>query len=123
VPRPQDLVESLQGALPTDGVAKKHDEKVDQLIVSTASSLKADAFGEPSQDALLPKMLRQKHELAPPGRRTGLRLRRRVDTHRSVGDTVHMLLLDGKTLVLPHQGGIFFGWLATCQLVALLVGF
>lgn len=57
-PGPQDLVESLQGALPTDGVAKEHDEKVDQLIVSTASSLKADAFGEPAQDALLPKMLR-----------------------------------------------------------------
>src|SRR6266567_6290399 len=33
-----------------------------------------------------------------------------------------MLLLDGKKLVLPFQGGIFFGWLATCQLVALLVG-
>src|SRR5512135_3432846 len=121
-PGPQGLVESLQGALPTDGVAKENDKKVDQFIVSKASSLKADAFGELGQDALLPKMLRQEHEFAPPGRRTGQRVSRCLDHHRSVGDTVHMLLLDGKTLILPHQGGIFFGWLATCQLVALLVG-
>jgi len=118
----QGLVESLQGALPTDSVAKEHDKKVDQFIVSKASSLKAHAFGESGQDALLPKMLRQEHEFAPPGRRTRQRVSRRLDNHRSFGDTVHMLLLDGKTLVLPHQGGIFFGWLATCQLVALLVG-
>src|SRR5579885_1085670 len=44
-PGPQNLVESLSGRLGTDSVAKEHDEKVDQLIVATASSLKAHAFG------------------------------------------------------------------------------
>jgi insertion element IS1 protein InsB len=90
--------------------------------VPKASSLKADAFGEPGQNALLPQVLRQEHEFAPPRRRTGQRVSGRLDNHRSVGDTVHMLLLDGKTLILPHQGDIFFSWMVTCQLVALLVG-
>jgi hypothetical protein len=118
----QGLVESLQGALGTDSVAKENDEKADELIVPKASSLKADAFAELGQDALPLKMLRQEYEFAPPERRTAQRVSRRLDNHRSVGDTGHMLLLDGKMLVLPHQGGIFFGWLTTCQLVALLVG-
>src|SRR5512135_2964635 len=108
--------------LGTYGVAKENNKKVDQLIVPKASSLKADAFGELGQDALLPQMLRQEHEFAPPRRRTGQSVNRRLDNHRSVSDTVHMLLLNGKTLLLPHQGDIFFGSLATYQLVALLVG-
>src|SRR5712691_11118094 len=52
-------------------------------------------------------------DLPKPGRRRGDRLRRRLDAHRRISDTVHIYLLVGNTCVLPHQGGIFLRSFAT----------
>src|SRR5205085_10460126 len=55
----------------------------------------------------------EQRDLPKPGRRRGDRLRRRLDAHRRISDTVHISLLIGNTLVLPHQGGIFLSSFAT----------
>src|SRR5437764_6911163 len=52
-------------------------------------------------------------DLPKPGRRRGDRLRRRLDDHRRISDTVHIYLLVGNNVVLPHQGGIFLRSFAT----------
>src|SRR5437660_11013951 len=52
-------------------------------------------------------------DLPKPGRRRGDRLRRSLDDHRRISDTVHIYLLVGNKCVLPHQGGIFLRSFAT----------
>ena len=54
---PHRLVEGLQRAFPTDGVAKEDREKVDHLVVAEAAAGKADALTNLGQDPLLAKML------------------------------------------------------------------
>src|SRR5205085_8125231 len=55
----------------------------------------------------------EQRDLPKPGRRRGDRLRRRLDAHRRISDTVHIYLLVGNNCVLPHQGGIFLSSFAT----------
>src|SRR6266446_3722188 len=43
----------------------------------------------------------------------GIDSRSGLDTHRDIGDTSHVYLLVGNSVVLPHQGGIFLSWFAT----------
>jgi len=52
-------------------------------------------------------------DFAKPRGRRGDRLRRGLDDQRSIGDTVHMYLLEGKCFVLPSQRGHILCWLAT----------
>src|SRR5437762_12402196 len=58
----------------------------------------------------------EQRDLPKPGRRRGDRLRRRLDAHRRISDTVHISLLVGNNCVLPYQGGIFLRSFATSTL-------
>src|SRR5260370_32400730 len=58
-------------------------------------------------------MLDDQSGFAKPGGRREDGLGRSLDDHRSIGDTVHMCLLDGSCFVLPSQRGTFLSLLAT----------
>src|SRR5438128_8176605 len=107
------LVESLQRAFTTDGVAEEHGEKVDHLVVPEATASKAHLRVDSVEDALLAKIGEEQRDLPEPGGQRRGRCGRSLDTHRDIGDTVHVYLLVGNKFVLPHQGGIFLGWFAT----------
>src|SRR5205085_10195369 len=65
------------------------------------------------KDALFAQIGDEQRDLPEPGGCRGDRLRRHLDAHRRISDTVHIYLLVGNSFVLPHQGGIFLRWSAT----------
>jgi hypothetical protein len=117
------LVEGLQGAFPADGIAEEHREKIDHLIAPEAPPRKTHALSDFGQNIVLAQVCSHQHHFSKPGRGRGDGLGRGLDLHRSIGDTGHMCLLDGNTLVLFHQEGTYLGLTATdCYLVAQSVG-
>src|SRR6266700_5469375 len=101
--RLQSVVEGFQCAFTTDSVPEEDRKKVDHLVVPEAPPRKAHALTDLDQDALLAKMLDDQGDFAKPGGRRGDRLARGLDDYRSIGDTVHMYLLEEKCFVLPSQ--------------------
>src|SRR6266516_2306805 len=67
-----------------------------------AAAGKAHAFTDGGKDTLLAKVLSQQGDFVQPGRRRRNRLRRGLEDHRSISDTVHGDLLDENGFVLPH---------------------
>src|SRR6266581_1431028 len=100
----QSFVEGFQGAFTTDGVPEKDREKVDHLVVPEAPPRHPRTHSQILvRTRLVPKMLDDQGDFAKPGGRRGDRLARGLDDYRSIGDTVHMYLLEEKCFVLPSQ--------------------
>jgi len=97
----------FQRAFTADGIPEEHGEKVDHLIAPKAPPCKAHPLTDLGQNALLPQVLNEQSGFAKPGRRREDRLRRGLDDDRSIGDTVHMGLLDERCCILPFQRGTF----------------
>src|SRR6266487_3042781 len=91
--RLQPLVEGFQGAFPTDRRAKEDRQKVDHDVSPETSPRKTHALTELAQDALLAQMLDEEHHLAQPRGGRGNRVRKGLDDHRRIDDTVHICLL------------------------------
>ncbi len=68
----EPLVELLQGAFATDGIAEEHSEKVDHLVVSEAPSRKAHPFADLAENIVLAKSADEEHPFAKPARGEGL---------------------------------------------------
>ena len=89
----QPLVEGFQRAFTADGIAEEDREKVDHLVVPEAPPCKTHALTELGQDALLAQMLDDEHHLAKPRGCRGNGVRKGLDDHRRIDDTVHICLL------------------------------
>ncbi len=109
----QPRVESFQGVFPADGVAEEDREKIDDLVVPETPPGKTHTLTDLGQDALPAKIPDDQRDFAKPRRGRGNGLGRSLDDHRSIGDTGHMCLLEGKCLILPSQKGTFLSLLAT----------
>jgi len=97
----QVLVEGFQCTFGTYGVPEEHGHQVNHVVVAQAAG-KAHALTDGGKDTLLAKVLSQQGDFVQPGRRRRNRLRRGLEDHRSISDTVHGDLLDENGFVLPH---------------------
>jgi len=110
--RQELLIERLKRALAADGITEEDGQKIDDLVVpETAGQVHLRTDGR--KDALFAQIGDEQRDLPEPGGCRGDRLRRHLDAHRRISDTVHIYLLVGNSFVLPHQGGIFLRWSAT----------
>jgi hypothetical protein len=87
----QVLVEGFQRSFGTDSGDEEHRHKVDHFVARDSAAGKAHLFADGLENALLVKIVDEEHDLSQPGGRRGDRLRRGLDDHSRIGDTIHKL--------------------------------
>src|SRR5258708_3388072 len=102
------FVEGFQRPFATYRVPEEHRHKVNHLIVTEAAAGKAHTLSKSHKDIVATKILNHQNDFPEPGSHRGHRLARGLDDHRSISNTIHIDLLDGNVLVLPHEGDTFF---------------
>jgi hypothetical protein len=109
----QVLVERLQSALTTDGVAEQHRQKIDHLIAAKTLPGKAHLLIDQASNTVLVKIPADQYDFSKPRRGRDGGLRSRLDFHRTIGDTYHTWTSLLRTVVffLIKEAYFYAGWL------------